>query len=797
MPANSHAPGAYFAEAVGTPSTITPISLDIFGLSGLARRGYVDRAVLCQSPGDFDREFGGVFGANHLPLAVKGFFAQAGGGAQQSNGGLLIARNEGEGAKRGSARVLDCSRYTTGFIYQVSPGAYGKDVSYTTERAFSFTKASTGTPDGVLDSAAEEIGVEDPSQFMPGDVFFAVDDDGNYATGVVFSVDPSGAITFASVTPVGGDVASGARISTSSEHLVRTTLASGAASADTQVSLSATDRVRVGQWLTFLGDDVDTDPVTRVVESISGLTVKLTAALGIDMVSGGKVVSCEFGLAVKEFGRVMEARRLLSMSETFTERYVQELLGDGATYTLSGSRIATSDVANTNLTNNLASLVLDSISGVVKGLSYKVVATDGSPTLGEATAATGVILQVKDIDSVTKTLFFDNVGLLGGNIGTGGVDIWLATPTYAANDSNESRFIIFDQYGAKGGDASANPGALHFTIPMPVVDIAITGGEDGTVPTTIDSILGDDTDGSETSVYLFPKSDFFGVMLEFGVPGFANSITATPKRQDLDQALDVLARSWDVVYSSHTTSDLTSPIAAVVWRNDQLGIDSSWSHMSFDWFKIQDPAASTNVVLITPRVGWDMGVAAFRRATFGAHWPPANVPYIGGVKLRVKLRPDQHALLNNNGLNAAIDLRADGVRGRGARTLYSSVDDGTKRWFLNVRYWLQTMKRSIDASMVDIPFLPGSRSVWPRISRPVQGLMEDQFKLGAFEPASQSDAFEVQIDDETTTVSDFQTGDANVRLAVVPVGAWERVNFTIESVQGSVRTTEVGGFRST
>src|SRR5271156_2452726 len=87
---NYLSPGVYIQEIEG-PAPIVGVSTSIAAFIGMAERGPVNRLILCTSPGDYTRWFGGLMLPDefadpvdpnrahcYLPYAVAGFFNNSG-----------------------------------------------------------------------------------------------------------------------------------------------------------------------------------------------------------------------------------------------------------------------------------------------------------------------------------------------------------------------------------------------------------------------------------------------------------------------------------------------------------------------------------------------------------------------------------------------------------------------------------------------------------------------------------------------------------------------------------------------
>ncbi len=71
-------PGVYIQEVASDVRTITPVDTATTGFIGRAKRGPVDRPVVCNSYADFERIFGGLWLESSLGYAVSDFFLNGG-----------------------------------------------------------------------------------------------------------------------------------------------------------------------------------------------------------------------------------------------------------------------------------------------------------------------------------------------------------------------------------------------------------------------------------------------------------------------------------------------------------------------------------------------------------------------------------------------------------------------------------------------------------------------------------------------------------------------------------------------
>jgi phage tail sheath protein FI len=107
LPVKLSYPGVYIEELPSGVRTISAVSTSIAAFVGWAAMGPADRAQLCLSWSDFERQFGGLDARSYLGYAVSHFFAN--GGAQ-----AYVIRLTGPNAKAASATIDGLTVTATG-----------------------------------------------------------------------------------------------------------------------------------------------------------------------------------------------------------------------------------------------------------------------------------------------------------------------------------------------------------------------------------------------------------------------------------------------------------------------------------------------------------------------------------------------------------------------------------------------------------------------------------------------------------------------------------------------------------
>ena len=81
MPSQVSYPGVYIQEIPSGVHAITGVATSITAFVGRTLYGPVDKAVMINSYGDFERVFGGLWTGGTLGFAVRDFFQNGGGQA--------------------------------------------------------------------------------------------------------------------------------------------------------------------------------------------------------------------------------------------------------------------------------------------------------------------------------------------------------------------------------------------------------------------------------------------------------------------------------------------------------------------------------------------------------------------------------------------------------------------------------------------------------------------------------------------------------------------------------------------
>lgn len=165
------------------------------------------------------------------------------------------------------------------------------------------------------------------------------------------------------------------------------------------------------------------------------------------------------------------------------------------------------------------------------------------------------------------------------------------------------------------------------------------------------------------------------------------------------------------------------------------------------------------------------GVIARTDARRGVWKAPAGVEasLVGVHGFSVGLTDRENGLLNPLGVNCLRTFPSFGQVVWGARTL-EGADQLASEWkYLPVRRLALFLEESLHRGTRWAVFEPNDQSLWQALRRSVGEFLEGLFRQGAFQGASQRDAFFVKCDTETTTQADIDRNRVNILVGFAPL----------------------------
>jgi phage tail sheath protein FI len=137
-------------------------------------------------------------------------------------------------------------------------------------------------------------------------------------------------------------------------------------------------------------------------------------------------------------------------------------------------------------------------------------------------------------------------------------------------------------------------------------------------------------------------------------------------------------------------------------------------------------------------------------------------------------------LLNPAGINSLRKFPTYGIVVWGARTL-AGADTQASDWkYIPVRRLAYTIEESVVRGIKWATFEPNGPALWAQIALSVNAFMQTLFRQGAFQGATQSEAYFVKCDTTTTTPADIENGIVNIVIGFAAMKPAEFVTLYIQ-----------------
>jgi phage tail sheath protein FI len=201
---------------------------------------------------------------------------------------------------------------------------------------------------------------------------------------------------------------------------------------------------------------------------------------------------------------------------------------------------------------------------------------------------------------------------------------------------------------------------------------------------------------------------------------------------------------------------------------ESLTVKSSYGALYYPWLTAIDPSGAPDPIKVPPS-GFVAGMYARIDSKRGVWKAPAGTEAnVGGaLGLVADTTDDQQDFLNPIGVNVIRSFPASGLVVWGARTLATRSDPEYR--YVPVRRTAIFLEQSIYAGIQWAVFEPNDEPLWASLRLNINAFMMLQFRAGAFQGKTASDAFFVQCDDKTTTQADIDAGVVNIRVGFAPL----------------------------
>ena len=216
----------------------------------------------------------------------------------------------------------------------------------------------------------------------------------------------------------------------------------------------------------------------------------------------------------------------------------------------------------------------------------------------------------------------------------------------------------------------------------------------------------------------------------------------------------------------HSTDDTVDEARTFV---NSLTVKSSYGAVYGPWLLMADPTGASTSPISVPPSGFMAGMYARIDSTRGIWKAPAGTEanLAGAVGLLANLTDAQQDFLNPIGFNLIRSFPAAGIVSWGARTL-ATLSNPEYR-YVPVRRTAIFLEQSIYNGIQYAVFEPNDFGLWASLRLNIGAFMMQQFRAGAFQGKSPTDAFFVKVDETTTTQQDIDLGTVNILVGFAPL----------------------------
>lgn len=182
------------------------------------------------------------------------------------------------------------------------------------------------------------------------------------------------------------------------------------------------------------------------------------------------------------------------------------------------------------------------------------------------------------------------------------------------------------------------------------------------------------------------------------------------------------------------------------------------------------------------------GLMARIDGTRGVWKAPAGVEagLRGVLGVEHKFSDDQNGVLNPKAVNT-IRLFPNGIVNWGARTMDGDDGFGSEWKYVPIVRTALYMEESLYRGLKWAVFEPNDEPLWSQIRLNVGAFMHNLFRQGAFQGATPKEAYSVQCDATTTTQNDRNLGIVNVYVGFAPLKPAEFVVLHLQQLAGQVQ----------
>jgi uncharacterized protein len=298
---------------------------------------------------------------------------------------------------------------------------------------------------------------------------------------------------------------------------------------------------------------------------------------------------------------------------------------------------------------------------------------------------------------------------------------------------------------------------------------------------SLDDFIGRHNEEAGLGLYALDKADLFNLLC---IPPYldngnvdASLLTAAADYCQKRRAMLIMDPPSD-------WSDATRAIAGIA---TDIGINSRNAALYFPRLRQPNPLSDNQLEDFAP-CGAVAGVIARLDESRGVWKAPAGqeARLAGEPSASISVTDQENDKLNRLAVNCLRQFPTKGLLVWGARTR-EGEDRLASEWkYVPVRRTALFLAESLSRGLEWVVFEPNDEPLWAQIRLSVDAFMQDLFRRGAFQGATQREAYFVKCDQETTTQDDVDNGFINILVGFAPMKPAE---FLIIKLQQMARKT--------
>ncbi len=204
---------------------------------------------------------------------------------------------------------------------------------------------------------------------------------------------------------------------------------------------------------------------------------------------------------------------------------------------------------------------------------------------------------------------------------------------------------------------------------------------------------------------------------------------------------------------------------------DRTRADIPWRAAAcyFPWVRVDEPLDRARRIRSIAPSGHVAGIISQLDRERGAHHTPAMEPMIGVVDLEQDVSNNDHAVLNEEGVNVLRCVPSRGFAIWGGRTL----DRARDQRYVAHRRLVHRLVRAIRRVAEPLVFETNGPELWLQLVRGVTSTLLETWRSGALAGGRADEAFRVQCDVETNPPEEVELGRCTCIVAVAPATPME------------------------